>query len=189
MKHIAPLLAMVCALILPGCSSMKVTAEKAAQFNPSAIRTYEWIQAPEDILNEDDTLLDASLQQALNNELTARGWKQTLDSSEADIQVVYYIKLREQERFSAPPSSDEARVTGGFTFNRNTESWGYKNTEPDLNVYSVEIGTLTLLFFDAKTGEKIWKGSLQTKLDRSAPIEKQRERIRLVAHKITEAIR
>lgn len=189
MKHTATLMALVFTTILLGCSSMKVTSEKAAQFDFSAVRTYEWVQAPEEIMNQDDTLLDASLQQALNNELAARGWKQTLETSEADIQVVYYIKLCEQERYSEPPSSEEASMTGGFTFNRNTETWGYRNNEPDLNVYSVEIGTLSLLFYDAKTGEKVWTGSLQTKLERSAPIEKQRERIRLVAHKITEAAR
>ena len=174
---------------LAGCSSTKVTANSTGNLDFSSVKTYAWVQAPESILNEDDTLLDENLETALNNEFAARGWKPSATAKQSDIQVAYYIKLREQEEYAAPPTSGEPRVTGGFTYNQDNKSWDAKDQAPDLTIYTVEIGTLHLSIHDARTGKEVWSGTLQTKLDRSAPIEKRRLLYQKVAHKITGRIR
>ena len=188
MKY-APLALLIAAIAaLSGCSNMKVTSEQGNSFDFGQVETFEWIQAPAKILDEDDTYLNENMHKALNNELSERGWKQVLVSDKADIQVTYYIKLKEHEEYTTPASNGEPRVTGGFTYNQDKGNWGYNDQAPDLNVYTVEIGTLSMLIYDAKTGTRIWRGSLQTKLDRSKPLEKRQEMLRKVAKKIIERI-
>ncbi|MDF7801213.1 DUF4136 domain-containing protein [Pontiellaceae bacterium B1224] len=167
---------------------MKVTSEEVADFDYPAAATYEWIQAPVTVLEEDDTYLNENVQIALNNALSERGWKQVLETEQADIQVVYYIKLAEQEEVTGPTETDATRVTGGFTYNKSSESWSYADQNPDLIVYTIEIGTLSLLIYDAENGQKIWSGSLQTRLDRTTPLDKQPELLRNIARKITAKI-
>jgi hypothetical protein len=185
MKYATAVLLITSIAALSGCSTMKVTSEQSDSFDFSQVETYEWVQAPAKILDEDDTYLNEDMHKALNNELSARGWKQVLVSDKADIQVIYYIKLKEHEEYTTPASSGEPRVTGGFTYNQDKGNWGYNDQAPDLNVYTVEVGTLSMLVYNVKTGERVWRGSLQTKLDRSKPIEKQQDMLRKVAQKIT----
>jgi len=188
MKYTTALLLSAVTALLNGCSSMKVTSEAAAAFDYPSGATYQWIQAPQTILEEDDTYLNENVQQALNNALSERGWKQTVETDQADIRIVYYIKLAEQEEYTGPSGADDTRVTGGFTYNKSSKSWGYNDQNPDLNVYTIEIGTLVLLLYDAENGHKIWTGSLETRLDRTTPLDKQPELLRKIARKITAKI-
>ncbi|MDF7823712.1 DUF4136 domain-containing protein [Pontiellaceae bacterium B12227] len=188
MKFAAPLCLTAILALLSGCSSMKVSSKQTADFNFSSVKTFEWVQAPKKILDEDDTLLNESVQRALNNALSERGWKQVLETANADIQVVYYIKLAEHEEYTGPTDRDATRVTGGFTYKKSNESWGYTDQEPDLNVYTIAIGTLELLLYDAESGRMIWTGTLQTRLDRSTPLNQQQEMLRKIAAKITHKI-
>ena len=188
MKYAAPLCLSAAPALLSGCSSMKVSSELTADFNYSTVKSYEWVQAPKKILDEDDTYLNESVQKALNNVLSERGWQQTLETADADLQIVYYIKLVEHEEYTGPADSAESRVTGGFTYDKNKGNWGYKDQEPDLNVYTIEVGTLTLLLYNADSGEKIWTGTLQTRLDRTTPLDQQQRMLRKIAKKIIHKI-
>ncbi len=186
MNFATALLLTICAAILTGCTGMKVTSDHDEAYNYSRIKTYEWVDAPEEIQQQDDTYFNVDLQKALNNQLTLRGWEQVLETTNASIQVVYYIKLKEQEEYTAT-NQNERDFSGGFVYNQD-KKWGYEEREPDLNVYTVEIGTLTILLYDVKTGDRIWRGSLKTKLDRSRPIDSQQETIRKVAQKLMDRI-
>ncbi|MEI6891657.1 MAG: DUF4136 domain-containing protein [Pontiella sp.] len=186
MKYATPLCLTALIALLSGCSSMKVTSEKSADFDYSAVQTYQWVPAPQKILDEDGTLLNESLQQALNRELKAHAWKEVLTTEPADLQVVYYIKLTEHEEYTGPADNAPSRLTGGFTYNKG--SWGYKDQQPDLNVYTVEVGTVSLLLYNAKTGQKIWTGTLQTRLDRTTPLDQQQKKLHLIARKITDEL-
>lgn len=188
MKPTAYFLLALVPTLFTGCASIKVDSETHADYNFESVDSYEWVRAPKKILNEDDTYLNENVQIALNNELAGRGWTQTLETDSADVQVVYYIKLAEHKEYAGSPSQEETRVTGGFTYNTSKGTWGYNDQESDLNVYTIEVGTLTLLFYNADTGEKIWSGTLETRLDRTTPIEKQPELLRKIARKITARI-
>jgi hypothetical protein len=166
---------------LSGCSTVKVDCEQAPGFDFSGIRTYQWIEAPENDADKGDRHVNREFMKKLNNELSVRGLTQVLETPQADVQVAYYTKIEEHAEYTTV-SPDEDRVTSGFIYTPKEQRWTIKETAPDLNIYTVETGLVTLLVFDTKSGKQIWKGSLQAKIDRSRPLEKQNERIYLLAH-------
>jgi hypothetical protein len=172
--------------ILIGCSSMKVTTEQTEGYNLGGIKTFQWVKGPAEIFDDSDTYININIQKALNTELTKRGWKQVLDAKEADVQVAYYVKLKEQIEYAAASSQEEPDFAGGLVYSRNTRSWTYQEREPDLTVYAVEVGTLTVLIYDAETGNRIWRGNLKTHIDRSRPDEHRLNLIRDAAKKLMD---
>lgn len=166
--------------ILSGCSSMKATSEHDQEFNFGKIKTYQWIDGPEEILDDADTYINEDIQKAVDAELTRRGLRHVPEA--ADMQVAYYVKLKEEVEYST--NHDGRDFSGGFSYSRASSSWNYQEREPDLNIYTVEIGTLTVLVYDARTGQRIWRGNLQTKLDRSRPEDQRQARIRAAAKKL-----
>jgi hypothetical protein len=181
-KTALALLAM--ALLAAGCKSMKTTSERDPAFNFGAVKTFQWVDAPEEILNKADTYINEDIRTALDRQLTDRGLLQVQEEGEADIQVVYYVKLREEVEYTETANPDERKFSGGFVYDRDSSGWQYAEREPDLNVYTVEIGKLTVLMFDSSTGQRVWRGTLQTEIDRSQPNEKQEERIAEAAKKL-----
>lgn len=177
---------LIAALLAVGCGTMKVTTESTPGYAFGAIKTYQWIDGPAEILNEHDTYINNDIQKAIGAELQRRGLKEVADAAAADVQVSYYMKLKEQQEYSDTARPDDPGFSGGFTYSRKTGSWNYAEREPDINIYTVEIGTLTVLLFDAKTGERVWRGDLKTKIDRSQPPEQQQERIATAAMKLMD---
>jgi hypothetical protein len=157
----------VLTLFAAGCSSMKVTSDQQAGYDFAAINTYQWIPGPAEILNEEDTYINDDIQASLNAELKNAGLNEAAETSVADMQIAYYVKLKEELEYTDMAPQDDRQFSGGFVYNRDRKDWKYEEREPDINVYAVEIGTLTVLAYDAETGERIWRGTLRTKLDRS----------------------
>lgn len=171
-------------ILSTACSTMKVTSEHDKNFDFSSIESFQWIAGPADILNEKDTYINEDIQKTLIAEFEKLGLLLIPDASKADIQTAYYVKLREELEYSDSAIQDDRDFSGGFVYNRNSKNWSYQEREPDLNIYSVEIGTLTVLAYDAKTGQRIWRGTLQTKIDRSQSKKEQQERIQIAAEKL-----
>jgi hypothetical protein len=163
---------------------MKVTCERDNDYDFSKLTAYQWIDGPAEVLDKEDTYINEDIQKALGAELANRGLRQVTDVEGADVQVAYYVKLREEQEYTSQANQDERDFSGGFVYRRESSSWSYEEREPDLTVYTVEIGTLTVLVYDAATGERVWRGNLQTKIDRSQPTEHQQERIRAAAEKL-----
>ena len=174
--------------ILVGCNSMKISTEQAVNYDMTHIKTYQWIPGPAEILDDIDTYINDKIQTALNTQLTRRGLKQVKDATAADVQVAYYVKLKEQQEYASTAVSGESEFSGGLVYTRNTGSWDYQEREPDITVYAIEIGTLTLLVYDAKTGEKIWTGHLKTRIDRSKSDETRMALINEAAAKLISRI-
>ncbi|MEN8254660.1 MAG: DUF4136 domain-containing protein [Verrucomicrobiota bacterium] len=169
--------------ILSGCSSMKATSEHDREFDFGKIQTYQWIDGPEEIPDTADTYINEDIQKALDAELANRGLQQTSDENAADVQVAYYIKLQEHQEY-ASVGMGEREFPRGFIYSRENSTWGHAEQDPDLNAYTVEIGKLTVLIYDADTGKRIWRGNLQTEIDRSRPQDKQQAHIRAAAKKL-----
>lgn len=186
MKFTAAPACIVALLLLSGCARMKVSCEIEPAYDFGRIRTYQWIEPSRDILERDDTYLNQDLQRALNNELSARGWEQVLEAGGATIQVTYHIQITEHQEYVESASHSESEFAGGLVF--QTGEWSYEERGPDQHAYSVETGSLNLVVTDTASGKRVWRGSLQTKLDRSAPIEKQYELFQLAAHKLLEQL-
>lgn len=174
-KSVSAGLALV--FLAAGCSTTKVTCDRNENYDFSHVKTYQWIDGPADILNEEDTYTNEDFRKSLNHELARRNLRELGGATKADMQVAYYIKLKEEHQYAAPASSDEPGFAGGVVYSGESRSWKLQEQQPDINVYAVEIGTLTVLCHDAKTGQKIWTGTLTTKIDRSLPEDRQQEYI------------
>ena len=85
-----------------------------------------------------------------------------------------------------PASRSESEFAGGLVYNK--DGWNYQEREPEQLVYTIETGTLQMMITDTASGTRIWRGTLQTKLDRSQPIEKQQELFQRAARKLLERL-
>lgn len=188
MKFTPAILCLAVISLLAGCSSMKVSSEAEPSYHFNSIETYQWVDAPADILNRNDTYLSMDMQKALNNELAAKGWQQILDSTNATIQATYFIKLKAHEEYTEAISDSESEFAGGLVYRSGTHKLTYEQREPEQNVYTIEVATLHFSLTDTTTGKGIWNGTAQTKLDRSQPTDKTIERFQQIAHKLAEQI-
>jgi hypothetical protein len=175
-------------IFITACSSMKVTSERDKKFDFGQIQSYQWIDGPQEILDKADTYINEDIRQALNTELLNRGLRQLSDGADADVRVAYYVKLREELEYTDSANPAEHEFSGGFVYNREARGWSYAEREPDLNIYTVETGTLTVLIYDTETGSRVWRGNLQTKIDRSRPKDKRQAQINEAAKKIMNAL-
>ena len=173
-------------LLLSGCARMEVSCEIEPSYDFGRIRTYQWIEPSRDILEQDDTYLNTELHRALNNELSARGWNQVLEAGGATVQISQHIKIKAHEEYVETASQSESEFAGGLVYNKG--EWNYAERGPDQQVYTVETGTLHMTMTDTASGQRVWRGFLQTELDRSAPVEKQYELFRRAAHRMLEKL-
>lgn len=174
--------------LLGGCARMKVSSKTDPAYDFNRITTYQWIDTPNDILEQDDTYLNINMQKALNNELATRGWKQVLDAAEASVQVTYYFKTKTHQEVSETAPEQESEFSGGVVFDRSKREWNYKKRKPEQIVYMIETGTLHFIMNDAQNGKCIWRGMLQTEIDRSQPPEKRNELFRQIARKLFQEL-
>ena len=171
---------------ISGCSTMKVTSESDPNYTFVKIKTFQWIDGPTEVLNKANIYINEDIQKALNSELIQQGLQSVSDPEQANVQVAYYLKLKEEVEYTDSVQHDERDFSGGFVYRRESSSWNYEEREPDLNVYTIEMGTLTVLIYDAGTGSRIWKGILKTKIDRSQSKEQQHARIEEASKKLMD---
>lgn len=169
---------------MTGCNSMKVTADRDPKFDFSPVTTYQWIDAPEEILNDAGNYLDKEILKLLDTALTQRGLQGVQKSADADIQMAYYVKRDEEMAYTDSANPAEREFSGGLVYTRENKSWNYAEREPNVNLYILETGTLTLLVYDTETFHQVWRGSLKTKIDRSRSKEEQEARIRAAVKKL-----
>lgn len=170
-------------LFAAGCSSMKTTIESDSNFDFATIQTYQWIDGPAKILESADTYVNDDVPLAIDQEFAKRNLKKV--STNADVQVAYYLKLKEQREYTNT-AQQEREFSGGFVYNRDSKAWNYEERQPDINVYTVEMGTLVLLVYDTQTGKRVWRGILKTKIDRSRSREEQIDLILAATQKLME---
>lgn len=186
MKFTAGSACVAALLIISGCARTQVSCEIESAYDFGGIRTYQWIEASRDILEQENIYLNRDLQQALNNELSARGWRQVPEAGGATVQITYYMQITEHQEYVESASRSESEFAGGLVF--QTGDWSYEERGPDQLVYTVETGALNVTVTDTAGGRRVWRGSLQIRLDRSAPIEKQHEVFRMAARKLLEQL-
>lgn len=187
MKRI-PFIILIAATLLPGCTRMKIASSGDPLYPYGNISTFQWKDASTDILQDEETYLHDDLKQALHCELTARGWTQVLETNAADVQVIYYLNVQAHQTYTEPIAEQEPGVAGGLVYKPSKRVWDYEQRDPDVNIYTVELGTLHLQLFATGTTNRVWNGTLKTKIDRSIPAEKQMKRFHLMAHKLVGEI-
>ncbi len=176
MKFVPIPVMLAATVLLAGCTRMRIASETAPEYAFSRIATYQWSDAPGDILDQHNTYLSIDMQKALNTELAAKGWKQVLDSTNATVQVSYYVKLMSHEEYA------------GIAPDRETGKWNYEKSPPDQQAYTVEEAVLHLNLGDTASGTAVWNGTLKTEIDRTLPEDKRDELFRRIAQKLVARI-
>lgn len=184
MKFAPVLLFIAATSLFLGCTHMKIASEYEPGYDFGDIQTYKWVDAPSEILEELDTYLNDDLQQALNDGLTQQGWKQVMETNNATVQVSYYIKIKSHEEYTEETQRKESEFAGGFVYKTDNRTWDYEERKPDQIVYTVETGDLTLLISDVATSNCVWRGTLETRIDRSQTPEKQMKLFRKITRKL-----
>lgn len=173
MKHRAVPALIAALVLLSGCGSMKVSCESDASYRFGGIRTYRWADVSPEELGETDGYRNEDIRHALDGELNAMGIHQAPPPAEPDVQVALHLGLEQQTEYAPPNQDAEGDVTGGVVFSRDTKTWDYREPGQNLHAYTVEFGTLRVFIQDAATNTRIWSGTVETKIDRSASDEKQ----------------
>ncbi len=174
--------------LLTSCAHLNVSMETDPAYDFSSITTYQWVDPPEELLEENTTHLDIRLQQALNNELATQGWQQVLEATNATVQVAYYLEIQTHHEFTESASGREGDFSGGMVYDHNKREWNYEERKPDQVVYVVESGTLHFMMHETGTGKCIWSASVETEIDRSRPPEKLDELFHRIARKLFEEL-
>ncbi len=168
-----------------GCAQFRVESSIDPSYDLDQIQTYQWIDAPEEILKQDDTLLDLEMMRALNNQLADRGWTQVVDITKASVWVSYHVKIRNHREYSVPAqNNDEGSFSGGLVIDSRNKTWSYRETPPDRITYFIDMATLHFRMVDARNGATIWNGTVETEIDLTADDDKKIELFRKIARKL-----
>lgn len=184
MKETTWFVILALSMLFIGCTRMQVSSRSDPVYPFSEIRTYQWIDAPSEFRTKDEAWFDLEMQQALNNELSAQGWRQVLDATNATVQVAYSIIIRSHAEYTKTAPDHDREFSGGLVFNRSDREWNYEERSPEQIEYLIETGTFHFLMHDAASGKRVWHGRVEAEIDRSIAPEKRKERYREIARRL-----
>lgn len=108
--------------------------------NFSQIKTYSWAK-----LHTADSIMDNRVKEAIDSELTAKGWIQVPAGGDVALMVVEQTSVREQYD----------SFYNGFGGRR----WGGGMVDETTTVDNYEVGTLIVSMFDGNSRQLIWRGT------------------------------
>lgn len=141
----------VFALVLAGCSTVRVNQDYRPGTNFSQYRSYQW-QQPAPSRSEDmrvhNPLLDERFQQAINAGLAGRG----LFPGAPDFLITYHYRIETRIE------SDPYTTSFGYGYGRHYRYSGVGfGTGGAIRQY--DVGILVIDFYDAGNGSLIWRGT------------------------------
>ncbi|HCL05864.1 MAG TPA: hypothetical protein DHW64_07855 [Chitinophagaceae bacterium] len=154
---------MMAAIVMVSCGRTAYV-QKDADVDFSKIKTYSWVttQANKETASastSNDDLTNRKIRQAINKNLTEKGWKEV--KKNPDVYLVYDVMIEEADKKVTTPVYSQS-FTRWF-FNPRNRRWvpvfypsqfmGY-----DEDVQKMKEGTLTLTLMDADTDKTIWQG-------------------------------
>jgi hypothetical protein len=131
-------------LVVLGCSGIKVSTDHNREFDFTGFKTYEWMADKPDLLRDpliDTALLDRRVKQAVDKELSMRGYVKAEDGP--DFFVSYHFGTESQVDVSSC----------GYHYPASPRCWGR-----EVETYTYTNGTLILDFVEAKDLELVWRG-------------------------------
>ncbi|MCF7847490.1 MAG: DUF4136 domain-containing protein [Kiritimatiellales bacterium] len=173
-------------ILVAGCSTVRVTSEHDEAYSFASTKTYQWVEGPQGGLGDfriPDKFFDPIIRNAADDELKKKGLSPVAENSAPDLHVSYFLKLEERLDIDVPRPDEDTQFSGGFVYKQG-RGWSYEEREPDIIYYGYDKGILTVVIFDAKTGDRVWRGILKTKVYRSRPAEEKEEKIRAAVEKL-----
>jgi len=143
-------------LAVAACTSVRPHADYLPNFDFSEYRTFTWISdqpliRPSGQSDPFVSPLDLQrIQRAIESELTAKGFQQVEDPSQADFVVSFTVGTRDKFDASAYPGYYRGR-------------WGSPYWET-MEVYSYTEGVLAIDIFDQALREPVWHGGVRRRI-------------------------
>jgi hypothetical protein len=156
----ALLVAMLSAFAFMACESLRVASDfdHAASF--TGYHSFGWL--PREDHGTANPLVAQRAHDAIQGELTAKGFSSAQDAASADFVVDFTIGSRERLDVHSYP---EAYVAPGWWGYRDW--WGYPYWGTQVDVRQYREGTLSIDVFDGKSHRPVWHGWVTKELTRS----------------------
>lgn len=167
----------VIALLLAACSSVQVTTDYDPGTDFSALETWAWLPRKAEPSGDprlDSSLLNQRIRNAVEAQLSARGFKKTARAG-ADFLVAYHTAIERK--------MDVDTIYRGYGY--GPEAWGW-GAGHETVVYEYDQGTLLLDVLDPKEHDLIWRGSASAVVSERSTPEKRTERINEAVSKLLD---
>ena len=145
---------MLTALLLVGCSSVRVTQDYARDADFSSYRSFAWAQPSHVETGDprlDNPLLNERIREAIETTLTARGYS-LVATEQADFLVRYHTVVRSRVEYQ------RSGVTVGSGYYTGRAGVGVALDFP-YGSREYDEGTLIIDFLQPQTGDLIWRGT------------------------------
>jgi hypothetical protein len=124
------------AATLTGCASAHVTTDWDHQARFTDYHTYAWMETPQMQAMQRGTLFDRRLRSAVDEQLSAKGFRRSDATGEADVLVVYHAGVQDK---------------------LDVQQWGYAARRTDVRQY--QQGTVVIDVVDGKSKSLVWRGT------------------------------
>ena len=153
-------------LLLSGCATtMSTFTDRDADADFSSYQTFSWIDehpltVKDQIPVVANPLMESRIRNAIQQELTLRGFEFVPVAGDADLVVSFTVSARQQINTESQP----------VTY-RGSWRWGGTYVGDSVDIQTVTEGTLAIDFFDTQTRAPVWHGRAERSLNK-----KERER-------------
>lgn len=157
---------------LGACSTLSVNTDYKPGTDFSKYRTFAFREV-EDIKN---TILVARIENALANQLTAKGL--TRNDASPDLWVVPHPRLSKQTQIST--------YNSGWGYGYGWRGYGAGMGTTTSTVQEIPVGTLVVDLVDVKAKELVWRGTASDTLKESATPEERDKNLNAAMAKLFE---
>ena len=147
-------------------------------------RTYAWVdevQAVPSVGGHPDQILDAQVKQAIDSQMTAKGFTKAPDGTKADLLLGYQLVIDPEKQINGFGDS-----WGGWGGLGGWGPWGGGNSFGSFsaNTSTSYIGTFVIGMYDPAAKKLVWIGGAQHAIEPSKKPEKNVERLNKGAQKL-----
>jgi len=156
------------ALLVTGCAgTAHIEKDKSADF--SKYKTYAWTEKPESKEARKERrsgLTDASIRNAVNDQLQKIGWKEVNKNPDIIVNYELLVERTEKEQKDAVYSPSYTRsYYNRYTGRVNTFYYPGQFSGYDTYTTTVKEGTVTITMIDNRTDKAVWQGWTTSEID------------------------
>jgi hypothetical protein len=169
MKSLTKLL-MLGVVLFAGCATATISSDYNRTTDFSKLKTYGWSseQKPTGDLRFDAPDLRAVIKQSIESELQAKGL-QKFATGQPDLLLKYYITVEAKKESMGDYYPPNFNSRTGMVTMRTTGA-------QSIAAFNYEDGTFVLDMIDPRSGEILWRGSLEGMVDPGGTPEKRKAR-------------
>lgn len=167
MKDIARI-PLILALVLIGCSGIKVDSDYDPRTNFAALQKYAWLPLPRAKTGDprlDSPLLASRIEDAIETRMAFNGFTK-VEPDDADFFVTFHIGVDQKLDVMTIPTTYGYGARRGY----------YGGVETRVDQY--EQGTLLIDFVDRTKADLLWRGSGQSRVSQTSSPEEREQRVR-----------